>query len=65
MPKRKFAKGDRVTVLSAGTKEFVPDGIYTIVQVMPDSGLGYQYRVKSRLEIHERIVSEYILHPAN
>jgi hypothetical protein len=62
---RRFAKGDRVIVVGNGANENVRPGVYVVVRVMPLAGLGFQYRVKSALETHERVLDEYRLAPAN
>ncbi len=63
MAKHKFAAGDRVELLPAGSSNVRP-GIYTIVWVMPITSQGYQYRVKSALDNHERVLDEAQLRTA-
>ncbi len=57
MAEHKFVAGDRVKLLPASSSNVRP-GIYTIVRVMPVTNRGYQYRVKSALNTHERVLDE-------
>jgi hypothetical protein len=54
----KFAAGDKVALMSTSSNVNVRPGIYTIVRRMPMSTQGYQYRAKSALDSHERVVDE-------
>jgi hypothetical protein len=62
---RRFAAGDRVVIVSGESNMHKRPGIYTVVRVMPLSGTGFQYRVKTALDTHERVVDECELAPAN
>jgi hypothetical protein len=54
----KFAVGDRVALMANSSNINVRPGIYTIVRRMPASSQGCQYRAKSALDNHERVVDE-------
>jgi len=54
----KFAPGDRVALVTNHSNANVRAGVYTIVRRMPFSSQGYQYRAKSALDTHERVVDE-------
>ena len=54
----KFAVGDKVALMANSSNINVRPGIYTIVRRMPASGQGVQYRAKSALDNHERVVDE-------
>jgi hypothetical protein len=54
----KFAAGDKVALMANSSNVNVRPGIYTIVRRMPASGQGCQYRAKSALDNHERVVDE-------
>ena len=58
MAKHKFATGDRVMVLATGSSGNVRPGVYTIVKTMPDNARGCQYRAKSAVDVHERVLDE-------
>ena len=58
MAEHKFAVGDRVALMTNSSNINVRPGIYTIVRRMPASGAGCQYRAKSALDSHERVVDE-------
>ena len=54
----KFATGDKVALMTNSSNVNVRPGIYTIVRRMPASSQGCQYRAKSALDNHERVVDE-------
>ena len=54
----KFAVGDRVALVANSSNANVRTGVYTIVRRMPASSQGCQYRAKSALDSHERVVDE-------
>jgi hypothetical protein len=54
----KFAAGDKVALVTNSSNVNVRPGIYTIVRRMPVSGQGCQYRAKSALDNHERVLDE-------
>lgn len=58
MTPRKFTVGDRVTYISGSFDGNVRPGLYTIAGVLPLTSAGYQYRVKSTLDVHERVIDE-------
>jgi hypothetical protein len=65
MLNRRFAKGDRVIVVGGGANENLRPGVYIVVRLLPLSSLGFQYRVKSALDTHERVFDEYMLRLAS
>ncbi len=54
----KFAAGDKVALMTNSSYANVRPGIYTIVRRLPLAGQGHQYRAKSALDSHERVVDE-------
>jgi hypothetical protein len=54
----KFAAGDKVALVTNSSNVNVRPGIYTILRRMPASSQGCQYRAKSALDNHERVVDE-------
>ena len=54
----KFAVGDKVSLMTNSSNANIRPGIYTIVRRMPASSQGCQYRAKSALDSHERVVDE-------
>ena len=58
MAEYKFAVGDKVSLMTNSSNANVRPGVYTIVRRMPVSGQGCQYRAKSALDSHERVVDE-------
>jgi hypothetical protein len=65
MVTHKFAIGDRVLALPDASNGNARSGVYTIVKVLPVAGRGVQYRAKSALDSHERVLDETLLRPAN
>ena len=60
----KFREGQRVVVLPDSNNSSVRAGIYTIIRVMPAEPDGIQYRAKSDMDTHERVLREALLRPA-
>ncbi len=58
MAEYKFAAGDKVALTTNSSNINVRPGIYTIIRRLPVSGSGTQYRAKSSLDNHERVVDE-------
>ena len=54
----KFSAGDRVMVRPSSSNPGVRPGLYTITRVMPESGMGLQYRAKNAMDQHERVLDE-------
>ncbi|MBS0642410.1 MAG: hypothetical protein JSS43_21320 [Proteobacteria bacterium] len=63
--KHKFAPGDRVIAVADRSNDNQRSGVYTIIRALPLAGRGYQYRAKSALDTHERVLDEDLLRPAN
>jgi hypothetical protein len=55
---RKFTQGQIVSFAPGAIDGDAPGGTYTILACLPDDGIGYQYKVKSALDSHERVVRE-------
>ena len=64
MTSHKFAVGDRVTYMPGRFDGNVRPGVYTIVRLLPITVTGCQYRAKSALDVHERVINEAQLHLA-
>jgi hypothetical protein len=64
-PLPRFTTGDRVTFIPGRTKKDgnVRRGVYTVVRALPIAAQGRQYRIKSDLDEHERVVDEAQLRP--
>jgi len=58
MAKHKFAIGDPVLALPDKANANLRTGVYTIVKALPEAGRGCQYRAKSAMETHERVLDE-------
>ncbi len=54
----KFTAGDKVALMTNRSNVNARPGIYTILRRMPASSQGCQYRAKSALDNHERVVDE-------
>jgi hypothetical protein len=54
----KFDAGDKVSLVTNSSNANVRAGVYTILRRMPASSQGCQYRAKSTLDSHERVVDE-------
>ena len=61
----KFAIGDRVAFVPGKYDNNVTRGVYTIVRAMPVTSQGFQYRVKSLNDSHERVIDEVQLASAS
>ena len=64
MPNHKYAPGDRVTLLPDRMNANARPGVYTIVKTLPVTNQGCQYRAKSALDSHERVLDEVQLRNA-
>ena len=64
MSEHKYAVGDRVTLLPDRLNANARPGVYTIVRAMPVTNQGCQYRAKSALDSHERVLDEAQLRTA-
>lgn len=64
MADHKFSAGDRVTLLPDRFNANARPGVYTIVRTMPVTSQGCQYRAKSLLDNHERVLDEVQLRGA-
>lgn len=64
MTSHKFVAGDRVAFQPGRFDGNVRAGIYTVVRVLPVTSAGCQYRVKSALDSHERVLDEAQLRAA-
>jgi hypothetical protein len=64
MAQHKYAAGDRVTLLPDRFNANARPGVYTIVRAMPVTNQGCQYRAKSTLDSHERVLDEVQLRSA-
>jgi hypothetical protein len=62
MPDHRFRLGQ--IVMLVGRTHNVPPGPYEIVRQLPSETADLKYRIKSRDETHERVVSEHELRPA-
>jgi hypothetical protein len=54
----KFAVGQRVVFTPGALDRAAPRGTYEIVRLLPPSASINQYRIKSTLDGHERVVQE-------
>jgi hypothetical protein len=57
MPSHKFKVGETVTMKPAVSRN-VPGGYYEVTKQLPDNGGEFEYRIKSRSEVHERVAQE-------
>lgn len=64
MSQHKYTVGDRVTLLPDRLNANARPGVYTIVRAMPVTNQGCQYRAKSALDSHERVLDEAQLRTA-
>jgi hypothetical protein len=58
MANAKFAVGDTVELLPGSQDNNLRGGTFKIVRVMPLTNEGRQYRAKSTVETHERVLNE-------
>ncbi len=63
--KHKYAAGDRVIAVVNRSNDNIRPGPYTIVRILPVAGRGFQYRAKSALDQHERVLDEDMLRRAD
>ena len=57
MEKHRFKVGDAVRVHQSANPH-IPRGSYKVVRLLPAEGSDHQYRLKSSLDGHERVVRE-------
>ncbi len=58
MAARKFKTGQQVNVASNNRSGMMRGGTFTIVKLLPEERGMHQYRVKSVVDGHERVVLE-------
>lgn len=58
MQKHKYNIGETVEFTAGGSYPPTARGAYTVVRQLPSEGDGYQYRIKSLSDGHERMVRE-------
>jgi hypothetical protein len=58
MAAHKFAAGQNVTFSPQRPGDSSARGIYTIVRLLPEHGNTPQYRIKAKIDGHERVVLE-------
>jgi len=58
MNKHKFAIGQVVSVAADRHQEIAGRGRFKVVRLMPETGNVLQYRLKSQVDGHERVVRE-------
>lgn len=58
MQKHKYEIGETVEFAAGGSYPPTARGQYTVVRQLPAEGEGYQYRIKSLADGHERMVRE-------
>jgi len=58
MPAHKFTVGQTVRFLPDRNQEHTARGSFKIVRLLPEEASVFQYRVKSQLDGHERVVRE-------
>ena len=63
MATHKYAVGERVAVLPDRVNLHMRAGVYKITRTLPETNGGCQYRVKSEMDPHERVVDEARLIP--
>ena len=61
----KFKSGDRVSFVPGKYDNNATRGVYTVVRAMPRNGQGFQYRVRSPSDSHERVIDEASLSAAS
>jgi hypothetical protein len=57
MPEHKFRIGE-IVQLSPAISRNASGGVYVVTKQLPESAGGYEYRIKSFNEPHERVVRE-------
>jgi hypothetical protein len=58
MPTHKFAVGQTVRFSPDRNQEHTARGSFKIVRLLPEEASVFQYRVKSQMDGHERVVRE-------
>jgi hypothetical protein len=58
MPAHKFAVGQTVRFSPDRNQEYTARGSFKIVRLLPEEASVFQYRVKSQMDGHERVVRE-------
>ena len=58
MQTHKFQVGDTCHFRPSAFDRMARQGAYEVVRLLPAEGLGHQYRIKSTVDGHERVVSE-------
>ncbi len=58
MQKHNYDIGETVEFTAGGSYPPTARGAYTVVRQLPSEGEGYQYRIKSLSDGHERMVRE-------
>jgi hypothetical protein len=59
MSAHKFSVGQSVRFSpDRNQREIAVRGSFTVVRLLPEDGSGFQYRVKSQLDGHERVARE-------
>jgi hypothetical protein len=58
MPAHKFAVGQTVRFSPDRNQEHTARGSFKIVRLLPEEASVFQYRVKSQMDGHERVVRE-------
>lgn len=58
MQKHKYQVGDTVEFTAGGSYPPAARGRYKVIRQFPSEGAGYQYRIKSLADGHERMVRE-------
>ena len=56
-----FNVGEMVTCISDMFLRYAAPGDYKVIAAMPDRDGDHMYRIKSPLEVHERVVKESLL----
>ena len=58
MPAHKFAVGQTVRFSPDRNQEHAARGSFKIIRLLPEEASVFQYRVKSQMDGHERVVRE-------
>jgi hypothetical protein len=58
VPPHRFGLGQRVTLAVRSSLSDAASGVYLVIRHLPPTGDDNQYRVKSDVERHERVVRE-------
>jgi hypothetical protein len=65
MPRHRFDKGDSVVIEGDPSRPNVRAGLYTVVRPLPIASSGLWYRIRSPLDLQERVVDETWMRPAD